>query len=245
MAAQIETTVLKVGTAPLLLNPQDRTFPTDNISMEEVIDGGINTSILYEGVVYYVSETLADLITAANAGGGGTTDNTTESYLPYKSSGGTFEDSSITQVGDVVTIGDETSVSGALFDEGNGVVGLGDYNGNEAKPYLYMDSVNVSLNGSTNMQLGDTDGNEKGWRIITSSSGLNHGITLDNISGGSYPSIYMGGDAGTSKMKLKTPDGLFNLQGLLIFADNATAISGGLFPNDVYKTATGELRIVV
>jgi hypothetical protein len=29
------------------------------------------------------------------------------------------------------------------------------------------------------------------------------------------------------------------------FADNAAAIAGGLVGNDIYKTATGELRIVV
>lgn len=36
-----------------------------------------------------------------------------------------------------------------------------------------------------------------------------------------------------------------NLLNLPIYADNASAVSGGLAVNDVYKTATGELRIVV
>jgi len=36
-----------------------------------------------------------------------------------------------------------------------------------------------------------------------------------------------------------------NLTGLSVFADNAAALTGGLVENDVYKTATGELRIVV
>lgn len=35
------------------------------------------------------------------------------------------------------------------------------------------------------------------------------------------------------------------LTDLPTYADNASAISGGLAVNDVYKTATGELRIVV
>tara|TARA_R100001463_G_scaffold4815_1_gene17221 strand:+ start:545 stop:997 length:453 start_codon:yes stop_codon:yes gene_type:complete len=35
------------------------------------------------------------------------------------------------------------------------------------------------------------------------------------------------------------------LTGLSTFADNAAAVSGGLAVNTVYKTATGELRIVV
>tara|TARA_R110000851_G_scaffold7365_1_gene28704 strand:- start:184 stop:330 length:147 start_codon:yes stop_codon:yes gene_type:complete len=36
-----------------------------------------------------------------------------------------------------------------------------------------------------------------------------------------------------------------NLTGLSVFANNAAALTGGLVENDVYKTATGELRIVV
>ncbi len=36
-----------------------------------------------------------------------------------------------------------------------------------------------------------------------------------------------------------------NLTDLSIYANNAAAITGGLIVNDVYKTATGELRIVV
>ena len=36
-----------------------------------------------------------------------------------------------------------------------------------------------------------------------------------------------------------------NLTGLSVYADNAAAVAGGLVENDVYKTATGELRIVI
>ena len=36
-----------------------------------------------------------------------------------------------------------------------------------------------------------------------------------------------------------------NLLNLPIHADNASAVTGGLSVNDVYKTSTGELRIVV
>lgn len=36
-----------------------------------------------------------------------------------------------------------------------------------------------------------------------------------------------------------------NLLNLPTYADNASAVSGGLAVNDVYKTASGELRIVV
>jgi hypothetical protein len=39
--------------------------------------------------------------------------------------------------------------------------------------------------------------------------------------------------------------GTVRLQGLPVYANNAAAITGGLVADDVYKTATGELRIVV
>ena len=42
-----------------------------------------------------------------------------------------------------------------------------------------------------------------------------------------------------------TASGLPKLTGLSTFADNAAALGGGLVADDVYKTATGELRIVV
>jgi hypothetical protein len=40
-------------------------------------------------------------------------------------------------------------------------------------------------------------------------------------------------------------NGTVRLQGLPTYADNAAAITGGLVADDVYKTSTGELRIVV
>lgn len=36
-----------------------------------------------------------------------------------------------------------------------------------------------------------------------------------------------------------------NLLNLPVYEDNASAVSGGLAPNDVYKTSTGDLKIVV
>lgn len=36
-----------------------------------------------------------------------------------------------------------------------------------------------------------------------------------------------------------------NVLGLSTYADNASAVAGGLSEGDVYKTATGELRIVI
>jgi hypothetical protein len=44
-----------------------------------------------------------------------------------------------------------------------------------------------------------------------------------------------------------TPNELFNANTILlpIYADNATAVTGGLTIGYLYKTATGEVRIVV
>lgn len=48
--------------------------------------------------------------------------------------------------------------------------------------------------------------------------------------------------AGNIELILET--GGWRVEGLSIFADNAAAVAGGLTTNTVYKTATGELRIV-
>ncbi len=44
-----------------------------------------------------------------------------------------------------------------------------------------------------------------------------------------------------------TPQALFNANTILLplYADNATAVSGGLSVGYFYKTATGEVRIVI
>ncbi len=51
--------------------------------------------------------------------------------------------------------------------------------------------------------------------------------------------------AATFAGKTEISTGLFKLPQLRTFADNAAALAGDLLVNDVYKTATGELRIVV
>jgi hypothetical protein len=49
----------------------------------------------------------------------------------------------------------------------------------------------------------------------------------------------------TTPAKTLHVNGTVRLQGLPTYANNAAAITGGLVADDVYKTATGELRIVV
>lgn len=66
MASQIQATILKIGTAPLLIDSQSWSFPTDEIAIESVIDGGINSCIIWNGVKYYASETQQQLTNEAN-----------------------------------------------------------------------------------------------------------------------------------------------------------------------------------
>lgn len=72
------------------------------------------------------------------------------------------------------------------------------------------------------------DGQTLTTRVIIDGAGGNCGI----------------GVTGIPSAKLHV-NGSVRLQGLPTFANNAAAIAGGLFADDVYKTATGELRIVV
>lgn len=76
MASQVEATIIKTDGNPAFPTPISMSFPTDEIKMAEVVSGTINSSIQWNGTLYYASETLASLITAANEGGG-------SSYLVY------------------------------------------------------------------------------------------------------------------------------------------------------------------
>ncbi len=69
MATQIQATILKIGTAPILETSQSWSFPTDEIAIESVINGDINSCILWGGIKYYAEETQSELVTAANVGG--------------------------------------------------------------------------------------------------------------------------------------------------------------------------------
>jgi hypothetical protein len=70
-------------------------------------------------------------------------------------------------------------------------------------------------------------------------------------SGATPTGIKIDGVTGNVGIATKDPQrkfhstGTIRLQGLSTYANNAAAIAGGLAVNDVYKTATGELRIVV
>jgi len=80
-----------------------------------------------------------------------------------------------------------------------------------------------------------------GGYITTSGTSVNgHIRLLPNTTG----SANVGINVDNPQRKLHV-NGIVRLQGLSTYANNAAAISGGLVADDVYKTSTGELRIVV
>lgn len=68
------------------------------------------------------------------------------------------------------------------------------------------------------------------------------GIFLNNIVENSLEILC---SDGTDTLKIRLEPTILKITGLPTYADNAAAISGGLNPDDVYKTSTGELRIVI
>ena len=69
------------------------------------------------------------------------------------------------------------------------------------------------------------------------------GITGQNQGQSGDFRVYTGGTTGGERLRI-TKQGKIRVI-LPTYANNADAITGGLVANDMYKTATGELRIVV
>jgi hypothetical protein len=69
------------------------------------------------------------------------------------------------------------------------------------------------------------------------------GITGQNQGQSGDFRIFTGGNVGGERMRI-TKQGTIRVT-LPTYANNAAAITGGLVTNDMYKTSTGELRIVV
>lgn len=70
-------------------------------------------------------------------------------------------------------------------------------------------------------------------------------LILRNVKGS--PLTYTEMDNNLTYLETLSTTGitLTNITGLPTYVDNAAAISGGLTLDDIYKTSTGELRIVV
>lgn len=68
-------------------------------------------------------------------------------------------------------------------------------------------------------------------------------VFVDSSGAFQFTNVSGGGTQGT--LMTLNDDGVLNIPLCPTFADNSAAVSGGLATNDVYKTSTGELRIVV
>jgi len=68
-------------------------------------------------------------------------------------------------------------------------------------------------------------------------------IFVDSNGAFQFTNVSGGGTTGT--LMTLNDDGVLNIPLCPTFADNSAAVTGGLATNDVYKTSTGELRIVV
>lgn len=101
----------------------------------------------------------------------------------------------------------------------------------------------ITAPGNATLQLNDTSesGNDKGVYNIESTAGtLNIGSIQVGGSGGNLDCITFERKSVGGSDKIVP-----RLENLPVFADNAAALTGGLSTHDVYKTSTGELRIVV
>ena len=104
-----------------------------------------------------------------------------------------------------------------------------------------------SINEGGELTLNKSLDNTAGWIIDCNGS-----TTTPNLRFGSSTGIKAlidgSGNFGIGTIlpaKTLHVNGTVRLQGLPTYANNAAAITGGLVADDVYKTATGELRIVV
>jgi hypothetical protein len=131
---------------------------------------------------------------------------------------------------------------------GNGRVGIGT---SSPQSLLHLTGTAGQGNIITLLNTANTSG-ERGMRVAFDSSPAR--LTIQRASdAGAFEANYVAvmqdtGDVGINTIapaaKLHV-NGTIRFQGLPAYADNAAAVAGGLAVDDVYKTATGELRIVV
>ena len=125
-----------------------------------------------------------------------------------------------------LTVGGATTLNGNLIANGN-IISYGTNIHNGATT-LADTTVDGTLDVTGNATIG-------GQLLVT---GL---LQVGSFTMTTVPIFFNGINVGGTL----TASGLPKLTGLSTFADNAAALGGGLVADDVYKTATGELRIVV
>lgn len=154
----------------------------------------------------------------------------------------TYMSSNITTLTDLtlsgfLTVGGATQLNSTLTVEG-----LTTFNDGVTATSSFDVLGTASLADTTVSSTLDVTGNTTiGGQLLV--SGL---LQVGSFTMTAVPIFFNGINAGgTASLADTTVSGLPKLTGLSTFADNASALAGGLVANDVYKTATGELRIVV
>jgi hypothetical protein len=131
---------------------------------------------------------------------------------------------------------------------GNGRVGIGT---SSPQSLLHLTGTTAQASIITLLNTANTAG-ERGMRVAFDDSPAR--LTIQRASdAGAFEANYVAVMQDTGNVGINTiapaarlhVNGTFRLQNLPVYANNAAAITGGLLADDVYKTATGELRIVV
>jgi len=192
-------------------------------------------------------------------GGGGTTDNSTPPHFIYKALDGTFRDTPM-----IYDEGTDKTTNNAVEQEENMVSGTGVEHQISKSSVSLVHLFSVAATLQKYMELKKLDGDiSEDFTFLLGQEKVNMLMSL--ITGGEANSSIIIGDINntdtdapqiiwdflTNNLTLKAKSLLINgidrmaLGGLQTFANNAAAISGGFSVDSVYKTATGELRIVV
>ena len=105
-----------------------------------------------------------------------------------------------------------------------------------------------TVNEGGQIQLSRAIDNLSAWAIDVFGNTVTPSFRIINITTNTeHLRIEQNGNVGIGVVPVRKlhVNGLVRLQGLSTYANNAAAITGGLAADDVYKTVTGELRIVV
>jgi hypothetical protein len=226
---------------------------------------GANNTVLGKsttGIVEFA--TLNSLLQVGPVDLGSQPLTTTGTISASSVSGGAITATSITStgtvnVGSLVTTGIITATS-AVFNVSSSSDAVRITQSGTGQAFVVEDSTNPDasqfvVNNDGNVGIGDSTPSQK----LTVTGNIKPSGNL-MLSAGQH--LALSSDAATRILRNASLNGMeffvdnisrifiadggtFRLQGIPVYADNAAAITGGLVVNDVYKTATGELRIVV
>jgi membrane-bound inhibitor of C-type lysozyme len=153
-------------------------------------------------------------------------------------------------IGDIGNVGIGTSTPNEKLT----VVGNISASGNVySKAFRAVQGIPNNNDSSTNGYSFGIDGDTGLFSPITTTGGAaNGGLALYSNNtlalSANHTTTYFKTDVGIgtiSPQRKLHVNGTIRLEGLPTYSGNSTAIAGGLSTNDVYKTSTGELRIVV